>query len=228
MKKTLALCVISSLLLLACAACAAEPEDAVVEGDVALFSLETDSLIGQLPPTVACFRGDDAQAPYLLVGTFETDGSLAVKTQLNPELEPSGFGTLSTELDLPEFSSEELYGVVTTLYVSGPQTVSAVFPLTQLVSNFGSVNQKWTAGGDGQYLVPVAICADGGEYYLVSLTDGSVFLPEYPLPPELNDKAIGLTKLGDKVPPEHCGIALFTIKAKGGPYTVCLQGFLSL
>lgn len=215
--------------LLCC--CGAPPQDSVTPpegGDVVISMLEADSLTGQLPSKLACFRGDHAQAPYLLVGTFETGGSLTLRSQLNPEMEQSGLGSLSTELELPEFSSDDLYGVVTTLSVSGPQTVSAVFPLAQLLSTSEPVNQKWTEGSDGQYMIPVAVCTDDGEYYLISLTDGSVFLPESQLPPELKEKAIGLTELGDKVSPEHCGIALFNIKAKDGPYTVCLKGFLCL
>lgn len=215
--------------LLCC--CGAPPQDSVTPpegGDVVISMLEADLLTGQLPSTLACFRGDHAQAPYLLVGALETDGSLTLKTQLNPEMEPSGLGSLSTELELPAFSADDLYGVVTTLSVSGPQTVSAVFPLAQLLSPSEPVNQKWTEGSNGEYMIPVAVCSDGGEYYLISLTEGSVFLPEAQLPPELKEKAIELTELGDKVSPEHCGIALFNIKAKEGPYTVCLLSFLCL
>ena len=215
--------------LLCC--CGAASQDSITPpagGDVVIATLEDELLTGELPSTLACFRGDHAQAPYLLVGTFETGGSLTLKSQLNPEMEPSGLGSLSTELELPEFSSDDLYGVVTTLSVSGPQPISAVFPLAQLLSTSEPVNQKWTEGSTGEYLIPVAVCTDDGEYYLISLTDGSVFLPESQLPTELKEKAIGLTELGDKVSPEHCGIALFNIKAKDGPYTVCLKGFLCL
>ncbi|MBR2782911.1 MAG: hypothetical protein IKD93_01775 [Firmicutes bacterium] len=211
------------------AACEATP----VESEVSFTALDAQLLTGQLPPTVASVSGDQAEAPCLLVGVLETDSALVLKTQLNPELEPSGIGSLGTELELPpaaaDGQTDALSGVITTLSTDGQQSISAVFPLSQLAPN-GPINQQWQEGGTGEYLIPMIVCVKNGEYCLRSLTDGAVFLPENPLPAELIEKALDTAEIGEEVSLSHCGIALLSIvnKAEEGRYTIEVKGFLSL
>ena len=75
MKKALLLLILILLTLLL-PACGFASQDNVV-----IVSLSPDLLTGELPPTVASESSDHAQAPCLLVGTFETDQLLFLDIQ---------------------------------------------------------------------------------------------------------------------------------------------------
>lgn len=232
MKKALLLLILILLTLLL-PACGTASKDNVV-----IVSLSPDLLTGELPPAVASESSDHAQAPCLLVGTFEADQLIFLDLQIDPELEPSGIGSLYSKVQLPftypsDWQITDYYGVICTLSTTssqGPQTISAVFPLTQLGPT-ESVNQKWTEGSEGEYLVPVIVCSEGEEYYLRSLMAGSlVFHPESPLPPELTEKVIDPADIGPEVSLNNCCIARFSIldKDEDGSYRIEPVCFLSL
>lgn len=237
MKKRAIILLPLLLLLCLCACGQSEDEgDAPPEGGTVVIStLEADLLTGELPPAVASVNGDHAEAPCLLVGTFESGGALVFWTQINPEMVTSGLGSLGTELELPAASSSaalqeaDLYGVVSTLSTDGDDTILAFFPLTQLDPT-GPGNQQWPDHSEGEYLYPVIICADGEDCCLRSLMDGSLFLPATPLPPELTAKAAAAADIGTEISLSHCGIARFFIleKAEDGSYRIELKGFLCL
>ena len=232
MKKALVFLAALTLALLL-SACGAARDD------VAVVPLPADSLMGELPPTVASESGYQDQAPCLLVGTFSptATGKYCLYLQMYPETESSGFGDLYSELELPAVYSTDLYsdvlcGALLTLSTNGVQTVGAAFPLTHLGLAEGLVNQQLTEDRGGEYVYPVIICTDGGEYYLRSMTDGAAFIPASPLPSELTGKAIDAADLEQEVDLSHCGIARFSIVASYGErrhsLLIELKSFLSL
>ncbi len=236
MKKRAITLLLLLLLLCLCSCGQSEDEgDAPPEGgNVVISTLEADLLTGELPPAVASVNGDHAKAPCLLVGAFETDMAVILDIQISPEMRMSGLGIPYSKVSLPlpdqgGWSITDFYGVVSTLSTDGPDTILAVFPLTQL-DPAGSGNQQWPDNSEGEYFYPVIICTDGGDCYLRSLMDGSLFLPATPLPPELTEKAVAAADIGTEVDLSHCGIAQFTIleKAEDGSYRIELKGFLCL
>ena len=216
MKKTLVFLAALTLALLL-AACGAARED------VAVVPLPADVLMGELPSTVASESGYQDQAPCLLVGAFSptATGKYGLYFQMYPETDSSGIGDLYSELELPavystDLRSDVLYGAFLALSTDGVQTVGAAFPLTHLGLAEGLVNQHLTEDREGEYVYPVVICTDGGEYYLRSMTDGAAFIPASPLSPELTGKAIGAADLEQEVDISHCGIARFSVVASYG------------
>lgn len=232
MKKTLVFLAALTLALLL-SACGAARDD------VAVVPLPADSLMGELPPTVASESGYQDQAPCLLVGTFSptATGTYSLYFQMYPDTDSSGIGDLYSELELPAVYSTDLYsdvlcGALLTLYTDRVQTVGAAFPLTHLGLAEGLVNQQLTEDREGEYVYPVIICTYGGEYYLRSMTDGAAFIPASPLPPELTRKAIDAADLEQVVDIIHCGIARFSVVASYGERShsllIELKSFLCL
>ena len=216
MKKTLILAIALLVLLPVCAACGAATKN------VAVVPLSAGALMGELPSAVASESGNQDQAPCLLVGTFSptATGTYSLYFQMYPDTESSGIGDLYSELELPAVYSADLYsdvlcGALLTLS-DGMQTVDAAFPLIDLGLTEGMVNQPLTEDREGEYVYPVVICTDGGEYYLRSMTDGAAFIPASPLPPELTGKAIDAADLEQEVDISHCGIARFSVVASYG------------
>ena len=236
MKKRAIILLPLLLLLCLCACGQSEDEgDAPPEGGTVVIStLEADLLTGELPPAVASVNGDHAEAPCLLVGTFESDMAVILDIQISPEMGMSGLGIPYSIVSLPlpdqgGWSITDFYGVVSTLSTDGDDTILAFFPLTQLDTP-GPGNQQWPDHSEGEYLYPVVICADGNDCCLRSLMDGSLFLPATPLPPELTAKAAAAADIGTEISLSHCGIARFFIleKAEDGSYRIELKGFLCL
>ncbi len=218
MKKKLVFAIVLLTLVPVLCSCGVASKE-----DVAVVSLSSGALMGELPSTVASESGNQDQAPCLLVGTFSptATGTYSLYFQMYPDTESSGVGDLYSELELPavyntDLHSDVLCGALLTLSADGVQTVDAAFPLIDLGLTEGLVNQQLTEDREGEFVYPVVICTDGGEYYLRSMTDGAAFIPASPLPQELTGKAIDAADLEPEVYISHCGIARFSVVASYG------------
>ncbi len=215
-----------------------QPEGGAGEAQTAaaVLQLEAASVSGAVPERLTAAGGDQSGEPCLLAGRFLTEnGMTAFYAQLSPKLEPSGFGDLTADFQLPEGGTERLYGAVLQTVSQDETQCAAVFSLAPLLDvvpdgGDGQVNGRWTGAAGGIYLWPVCICLEDGDATLRSLTSDDVFRPAQALPGELREAAGSAPSADGTVPAGQCGVAAFSITAQESDiaYTVELAGFLLL
>ena len=259
MKRT-ALTVLCLLLCLCLAACGTAPEDDGTEAltppvsggthagtpdskdagadsaeetpPAAVDALRADAVTGTLPVCFAVPGGDQSADACLLAGFFRQNGGKTVfYSQLSPALGPSGFGSLTAAVALPDDSGTLRCAALQPEQTRNPpETEVFAFFAPDGLPDAGSVNLPWKKGVDTPYVYPVCVCRDDGGTYLLSLTAGDVFRPEKPLPEAAAALAGGAPEDGGTAPAGQCGVAVFSILAQedDGAYTVALTRFLTL